>query len=134
MVFNRRDIIQMLRDENDLLKLRNKQVGDRLAYLQQAFRVLNTIDNRTHNLTEAPDIEELFHQLLELVLHTCNTENGSLIMLDDKTQELEFVDVIGASRDALLSHRMKVNTGIVGETIKTGLARLVENVHASNKW
>ena len=87
MVFYRRDIIQMFRDENDLLKTRNKQVGDRLVYLQQAFRVLNTIDTKTHTLTEAPDIEEFFHQLLELVLHTCNTENGSLIMLDDKTQE-----------------------------------------------
>ncbi len=134
MVINRRDIIQMLRDENDLLKARNKQVGNRLAFLQQAFRVLNTIDAKTHNLTEAPDIEGFFHQLLELVLHTCNTENGSLILLDDKTLELEFVDVIGPSRDALMNHRMKINTGIVGETIMSGQARLVENVHASNKW
>jgi len=29
---------------------------------------------------------------------------------------------------------MKVDTGIAGETIKTGQAKLVENVHASNKW
>ncbi len=134
MVINRRDIIQMLREENDLLKTRNKQVDSRLAYLQQAFRVLNTIDTKTHNLTEAPDIEEFFHQLLELVLHTCNAENGSLIMLDDNTQELEFVDVIGPSRDALMNHRMKVDTGIVGETVKTGQPKLVGNVHVSNKW
>ncbi|MBT3204992.1 MAG: GAF domain-containing protein [Gammaproteobacteria bacterium] len=134
MAINRRDIIQMLRDENELLKMRNKQVGNRLARLQQAFRVLNTIDEKTQNLTVTPDLEELFHQLLELVLHTCNCENGSVIMLDDNTQELEFVEVIGGSRDALMTHRISLNTGIVGETINTGKAKLVENVHASNKW
>ena len=134
MAINRRDIIQMLRDENELLKIRNQQVGSRLARLQQSFRVLNEIDEKTAGLSSAPDIAALFHQLLELVLHTCNTENGSLIMLDDETQELEFVEVIGDSRDALLNHRVNAETGIVGQTIKTGQALLIGNVRNSKLW
>ena len=134
MAINRRDIIQMLRDENELLKTRNHQVGGRLARLQQAFRALNDIDVKTRQLSSTTDIVMLFKQLLELVLHTCNTENGSLIMLDDETNELEFVEVIGDSRDALINHRIDVNTGIVGKIIKTGKATLIENVHASNQW
>ena len=134
MAINRRDIIQMLRDENELLKIRNQQVGSRLARLQQAFRVLNEIDEETAGLSSTPDIAALFHQLLELVLHTCNTENGSLVMLDDETQELEFVEVIGDSRDALLNHRVNAETGIVGQTIKTGQALLIENVRNSKLW
>ena len=124
----------MLRDENELLKARNKQVGNKLANLQQAFRVLNEIDGKTDELSSIPDIAALFHQLLELVLHTCNTENGSLIMLDDDTNELEFVDVIGDSRDALINHRINIETGIVGTTVKTGQAILIENVHMSKQW
>ena len=124
----------MLRDENELLKTRNHQVGGRLARLQQAFRALNDIDVKTRQLSSTTDIVMLFKQLLELVLHTCNTENGSLIMLDDETNELEFVEVIGDSRDALINHRIDVNTGIVGKIIKTGKATLIENVHASNQW
>lgn len=134
MAIDRRDIIQMLRDENELLKTRNHQVGGRLARLQQAFRALNDIDAKTRQLSSTTDIVMLFKQLLELVLHTCNTENGSLIMLDDETNELEFVEVIGDSHDALINHRIDVNTGIVGTTIKTGQAKLIANVHASNQW
>ncbi len=134
MPINRRDIVQMLRDENELLKASNKQVGSRLARLQQAFRVLNDIHEKTRNLSSTPDIAALFSQLLELVLHACNTENGSLIMVDDKTQELAFVEVIGTSRDALLNHRIDINTGIVGNSIKTGKAVLIENVHQSKQW
>ena len=134
MAINRRDIIQMLRDENDLLKVRNQQVGNKLARLQQAFRVLNDIDDKTDQLSSSPDIAALFHQLLELVLHACNAENGSLIMLDDKAPELVFVEVIGESRDALLNKRINVDTGIVGATIKNGQPILIEDVHVSKQW
>ena len=134
MSINRRDIMQMLRDENELLKTRNLQVSRRLARLQQAFRVLIDIDEKTQLINVQPDVSKLFSQLLQLVLHTCNCENGSLIMLDDEELELEFVEVIGVSRDSLLNHRLSAETGIVGNVIKTGQAILVENVHSSRKW
>ena len=135
MAIDRRDVIQILRDENELLKTRNRQVGNRLARLQQAFRVLNDLDTKTRNLSRKIDIAELIKQLLELVLHTCNTENGSLLLIDEDSQQLEFVEVIGNSRDALLNHRINMDIGIVGSSIKTGKAILVENVHStSKKW
>jgi len=135
MAINRRDVIQILRDENELLKKRNQQVSSKLARLQQAFRVLNDIDEKTRKLSKKTDIAELIYQLLSLVLHTCNTENGSLLLVDEDSQQLEFVEVIGSSRDALLNHRISLDTGIVGNSIKTAKAVLVENVHTtSKKW
>ncbi len=134
MSINRRDIIQMLRDENELLKTRNKQVGNKLARAQQAFRALNDIEQNTRKLTKSTDIMALFSQLLGLVLHACNSENGSLVMVDDKTQELEFVEVVGDSRDALMNHRIPLETGIVGHTIASCQPMLIKNVHASSKW
>ncbi len=134
MSINRRDIIQMLRDENILLKTRNKQLGNKLARSQQAFRALNDIDEKTRGLSATTDIAVLCNQLLVLVLHTCNSDNGSLILLDDETQELEFVEVIGDSRDALMNHRINLNTGIVGNSIKTSQAKLIKNVHDSAQW
>ena len=134
MAIYRRDIIQILRDENDLLKIRNKQVSSKLARMQQAFRALADIDKKTRLMIEAPDLQELFHQLLHLVMHTSNTEIGSLILLDSATNELEFVEVVGETRDALMGHRISVDTGIVGRCIKTQQPILVENVQDSNQW
>ena len=134
MSIDRRDIMQMLRDENAFLKTGNQLLERKLARLQQAFRVLIDIDEKTALISSELDLPELFNHLLELVLHTCNCENGSLIMVDEAAQELEFVDVIGISREALLNHRIGIDTGIVGNVIKTGDALLVDNVRASKKW
>ncbi|MBL7003233.1 MAG: hypothetical protein ISR69_04330, partial [Gammaproteobacteria bacterium] len=62
MSINRRDIMQMLRDENELLKTRNLQVSRRLARLQQAFRVLIDIDEKTQLINVQPDVSKLFSQ------------------------------------------------------------------------
>ena len=134
MAINRRDIIQILRDENDLLKIRNKQVSSKLARMQQAFRAITDIDKRTRDISPDTDLQELFHQLLELVMHTSNTEIGSLILLDTASNELEFVEVRGETREALIGHRISIDTGIVGRCIKTRQPILVENVHNSNQW
>ena len=134
MAINRRDIIQILRDENELLKLRNKQVSSKLARMQQAFRAITDIDKKSRDISPDSDLQELFHQLLALVMHTCNTEIGSLILLDAASNELEFVEVRGETREALMGHRISIETGIVGRCIKTQQPILVENVHNSSQW
>lgn len=134
MSINRRDIIAILRDENEQLKERNKQVGSRLARLQQAFRVLIDVELETRLLQPGLDLEKLFYKLLGLVMHACNVEHGSLILVDEAAGELEFVEVIGDTRNALLNHRITVDTGVVGQVIRNAEAILIENVHASRKW
>jgi transcriptional regulator with GAF, ATPase, and Fis domain len=134
MAINRRDIIQMLRDENELLKARNQQVSKKLALHQQAFRVLAELDSKTRSMSKNLELPELLNELLAMVMHVCNTENGSLILIDEKTRELEFVAVIGESHDHLLNHRISLETGLVGHVIKTRESLLVEDVHDSKQW
>jgi transcriptional regulator with GAF, ATPase, and Fis domain len=134
MAINRRDIIQMLRDENELLKLRNQQVSKKLARHQQAFRVLAELDGKAHSMSKNLDLPELLNELLAMVMHACNTDNGSLILIDEKNSELEFVAVIGESHDHLLNHRISLETGLVGHVIKTREGLLVEDVHDSKQW
>jgi transcriptional regulator with GAF, ATPase, and Fis domain len=134
MSINRRDIVQMLRDENELLKARNQQVSNKLARHQQAFRVLAELDDRTRSLSHDLDLPDLLNELLAVVMHACNTENGSLILIDETTNELEFVAVIGESHDHLLNHRISLDTGLVGHVIKNRKPLLVEDVHNSREW
>jgi signal transduction protein with GAF and PtsI domain len=134
VAINRRDIIQILRDENELLKLRNKQVSGKLARQQQAFRVLADIDRQTRAMSKDLELPELLDKLLAMVMHACDTENGSLILIDDANHELEFVAVIGDSHDHLLNHRLALDAGVVGHVIQTREPALVENVHKSRQW
>ena len=134
MSFNRRDIVQMLRDEIESLKARNRQISDRLIRLQQAFRALNRMDDTMRGLSKEIDIEKLIHELLSLALHASDSENGSLILVDEDTGELVFVDVIGEARDHLLDHRISNNVGIVSDVIKTRKAVLLTDVRKSSRW
>jgi len=134
MGISRRDIVQMLREENELLKLRNKQISDKLSRQQQAFRVLHDIDLMLDELTSINQVDVFIHRVLSLVLHAINSDNGSLLLLDEATDELVFAEVIGESSEQLKDQRIDRNVGIVGQTIKSKHAVLISDVKNSNQW
>jgi len=134
MSFNRRDIIQMLRRENELLKARNRQLSDRLTRYQQAFRALNRMHDTMRGMSSEIDIGNLINEFLALALHACDSENGSLILIDEATGELVFVEVIGEARDHLINHRIDKDTGVVGRVITSQKAELVTDVQKSAGW
>ena len=134
MTISGRDLIQMLRDENELLKTRNKQVGSKLARQQQAFRVLARMIDKTRRMSADQTLPDILNDLLADVMHVCNIENGSLVLIDETAQQLEFVAVIGESHEHLLNHRIDIGTGLVGEVVSTQQPVLVADVHTSPKW
>ncbi len=134
MAISRRDIMQMLREENELLKLRNLQVSNKLSRQQQAFRVLNEIDTMFGALSSIDQVDIFIHRILSLVLHACNSDNGSLLLLDEETDELVFADVIGVSSELLKNQRMDKRAGIVGQTLQSGKAALITDVKQSSHW
>lgn len=134
MSIDRRDIVQMLRRENELLKSRNQKLEARLTRHQQAFRALDRMDETMQAVRSSFDLNKLIGDLLALALHACDSENGSMILVDDGTNELVFVEVIGDTREHLLNHRIDIDTGIVGHVVKTQKAMLVTDVQNSSRW
>ena len=134
MAIDRRDIVQMLRRENELLKARNRKLEARLTRHLQAFRALNRMDETMRAMYKSLDLKRLINDLLALALHACDAENGSMILVDDDTNELVFVEVIGVTREHLLNHRIAIDTGIVGHVVETQEAMLVTDVQNSSRW
>ncbi len=134
MGIDQRDIVQMLRRENESLKARNQKLGTQLTRQRQAFRALERMDEIMRDMRKRFDLKRVISSLLELALHACDSENGSLVLIDDATRELVFAEVIGESREQLLDHRISIDTGIVGHVVKTHEAMLVTDVHRSSQW
>ena len=134
MAIDRRDIVAMLRRENELLKARNQKLGARLTRHQQAFRALDRMVETMLAMRTSLDLSKLINDLLSLVLHACDAENGSMILVDDTTDELVFAEVIGETREHLINHRISIDTGIVGHVVKTRQAMLVTDVRNASKW
>lgn len=134
MPIDRRGLAQMLRDENESLKARIQQISIRLTRHQQAFRALNEMDDTMSGLSAKFDLKKLLNKLLSLALHACDSENGSLILVDDESGELVFADVLGEAREQLRNHRISSDTGIVGNVVMTKIPVLVPDVQKSVQW
>lgn len=134
MPIDRRGLAQMLRDENESLKARIQQISIRLTRHQQAFRALNQMDDTMSRLSAKFDLKKLLNKLLSLALHACDSENGSLILVDDESGELVFADVLGEAREQLRNHRISSDTGIVGNVVMTKIPVLVPDVQKSVQW
>ncbi len=134
MPIDRRGLVQMLRDENESLKARIQQINIRLTRHQQAFRALNQMDDTMRELSAEFDLKKLLNKLLSLALHACDSENGSLILVDDESGELVFADVVGEAREQLRNHRISSDTGIVGNVVMTKIPVLVPDVQKSVQW
>jgi GAF domain-containing protein len=134
MAKDRRDIVEMLRRENELLKSRHQRTDARLVRHQQAFRALNRMDETMQAMRTRFNLKKLISDLLALALHACDSENGSLILIDDETGELVFAEVIGESRDRLLNLRIGAGSGIVGNVVATQQPMLVTDVKHSSEW
>ena len=134
MAIDRRDVVQMLREENEALKALNQQINVRLTRHQQAFRALIQMDDTMRGLSAVFDVEKLINKLLSLALHACDSENGSLVLVDDESGELVFADVVGEARKQLLNHRIKPNVGIIGNVLITREPILVADVRKSAQW
>ena len=134
MPIDRRGLAQMLRDENESLKARIQQISIRLTRHQQAFRALNQMDDTMNGLSAKFDLKKLLNKLLSLALHACDSENGSLILVDDESGELVFADVVGEAREQLRNHRISSDTGIVGNVVMTKIPVLVPDVQKSVQW
>ncbi len=134
MPIDRRGLAQMLRDENESLKARIQKISIRLTRHQQAFRALNQMDDTMSGLSAKFDLKKLLNKLLSLALHACDSENGSLILVDDESGELVFADVVGGAREQLRNHRISSDTGIVGNVVMTKIPVLVPDVQKSVQW
>jgi len=134
MPIDHRGLVQMLRDENESLKARIQQISIRLTRHQQAFRALNQMDDTMRELSVEFDLKKLLNELLSLALHACDSENGSLILVDDESGELVFADVVGEAREQLRNHRISSDTGFVGNVVMTKIPVLVPDVQKSVQW
>lgn len=122
--------IRHLQQENIRLRSENNSLRDYVERLQRGLSALVDLQKSIDNINADTNIYVLIHQLLEAALIAANSENGSLLLLDEDTGELVFVEVIGDARDKLLNYRLPKGQGIAGWSVDKREPRLVVNAQA----
>ncbi len=85
-----------------------------LAESERRARQLKTLNEVTRQLTSTLDPERLLKNILQSAVEILNCEAGSLLMLDEHTNELVFRVVLGPVAHELEGQRMPADKGVVG--------------------
>ncbi len=119
--------LRHLRQENIRLRDQNNSLQKYVERMQNALRALVTLQQNIAVIDESINVFALIHKILISALDAVESENGSLLLLDEETGELVFVEVVGAAREKLLNYRLARGLGIAGWAVSNRASRLVED-------
>jgi len=105
-----------------------------LAESERRARQLKTLNEVTRQLTSTLDPERLLKNILQSAVEILNCEAGSLLMLDEHTNELVFRVVLGPVAHELEGQRMPADKGVVGRSYQTRQPLIVNDVRSSKDW
>jgi GAF domain-containing protein len=119
--------IRHLQQENIRLRSENSSLKSYVERLQRALRALVALQHNLERINSDTDVFQLVHQILQNALDAVDSDNGSLMLLDDETGDLVFVEVVGNARDKLLNFRLPKGQGIAHWVVTNRQSRLVED-------
>ncbi len=105
-----------------------------LAESERRAHQLKTLNEVTRQLTSTLDPDLLLKNILRSAVEILNCEAGSLLMLDEQSDELVFRVVLGPVASELEGQRMPSTKGVVGKSFQSRQPVIVNDVHSSKDW
>ncbi len=128
MAMDSHDALHFLQVEIARLREENRSLKEELAVLRSSVRALSALQDLIQHLTPGMNVLTMLDDLLASVLAVVDAEDGSLLLLDEETQELVFAVVHGQARQRLTGYRMPRHKGIAGWVLENRQPRLVRDV------
>jgi PAS domain S-box-containing protein len=98
---------------------------------QQRAEVLSILYDVGHMLTSTLDLTKVLRVIMEAAVSMLQVDAGSVLLLDDATEELEFVSAVGAGADQIMGMRLPAGAGIAGQALSEGRSLLVDDTQYS---
>lgn len=108
------DPVRFLKQENVRLQQAVEELQAENKHLHKILNGLRALQLAADKMDPETDVLRLLDQVLKLALVSISSEDGSLLLIDDETEELVFVVVHGAVREPLQGHRIPSGQGIAG--------------------
>ncbi len=126
--------VRFLQQECAQLKEENRRLSDEVRTLRRHIGALREFQKAVHQFTPEQDILALLDETLEFALALLDASDGSLMLVDEETDELVFVLVHGIRREALPGYRFNRRKGIAGWVAENAKPAIVNNVRADSRF
>lgn len=119
------ETIHNLQQEINILKNENRVINNKLASLHQTIQALRDFQECISTITPLVNLNAILYRILTSALEAVNSENASLLLLDESTSELVFVESNSPFRDQLIGYRFPSDEGVAGWVIANRIPKLV---------
>lgn len=127
-------LLRSLKEENSEIKRENVELKDQNDRLWKVIRALNELQCNLQVFSSPADLLEMVMNILSIALEAVNSENGSILLLDNETDELVFVAVVGERQKELSDYRIPADSGIAGWVKTHKKSALVPDVRKDDRW
>jgi GAF domain-containing protein len=126
--------VAVMRRENARLQTENEKLQDELRNLREFVQILNDLTTSTKAVTSDEQLLPMLEKIFIKALKMLNAPDGSMLILDDETNELAFVLVKGSLAANLMGYRIPANSGIAGWVIGHAEPTLVRDVRRDPRF
>ena len=95
---------------------------------QENERLFKLYESVSSSLCYAGDLQELLTTIISIIVSELPSEEGSILLFNDETNELEFFSAIGETGASLVQCRFLADKGIAGKALQEGLPVIVNDV------
>lgn len=129
------ELEHQLRNEIERLEDQVRMLGSEVLSLRHFIRSLQNIADAVDRVGVAGEIMELLAHILRNALSSINVSDGSLLVLDEKTQELVFVLAYGnVPQEQIAGYRLPQGKGIAGWVAQHREATIVEDAQSDRRF
>ena len=126
--------IRVLQLEVSRLRNENSDLRSEIAVLHSSIRALSALQDLIQRLTPGTDVLALLNDLLTSVLAVVGASDGSLLLVDEDTQELVFAVVHGQAKERLTGYRISHGQGIAGWVASHRQPQIVQDVRKDSRF
>ncbi len=127
-------LLKSLKEEISDLKNSNYELKGQNDRLWRVIKSLNAFRYDEEAFSNSTEILKMVMNILGIALEAVDSENGSILLLDEENDELVFIAVVGDRRDELTDFRIPANSGVAGWVRNHQKPALVKNVRKDDRW
>ncbi len=126
--------IGVLQRENARLQVENHDLQQRINQMNDFIAILNVMTAAEERVTNDAALLPLLRTTFFMALDLIDAPEGSLLLLDEETNELKFLLVKGLLAERLLDYRIPADEGIAGWVIQNKKPALVRDVRHDGRF
>ena len=127
-------LLKSLKEEIADLKFENYDLREQNDRLWKVIKALNDLRCDVEVYSTPDEILKMVMDILRIALEAVNSENGSILLLDEDNDELVFVAVVGDRQEELTNFRIPANSGVAGWVKNNKKPALVQDVRKDDRW